>query len=98
MELDCGIAQIRSWRVGDEESLAFHANDRGVSRNLRDSFPHPYTRADAESCIRLASGQSPQTNFAICTDNHAMGGIGLKLHDEIERCSAKIGYWIGKAS
>jgi RimJ/RimL family protein N-acetyltransferase len=97
MHLDCGPCVVRSWQVGDEDSLALHANDRDVWLNLRDRFPHPYTRADAEQWIRIATAQQPQTNFAIAVSGTAVGGIGLMLHDDVERCSAEVGYWLGRA-
>ncbi len=96
MYLDCGPCVIRPWQVGDEDSLARHANDRGIWLNLRDRFPHPYTRADAEQWVRLASGQQPVANFAIAVDGEAVGGIGLILRDDVERCSAEVGYWLGR--
>ena len=43
---------LRDWRRGDATSLAIHANNRKVWRNLRDLFPHPYTRAHARTWIR----------------------------------------------
>ena len=97
MHLDCGPCVVRSWQVGDEGSLALHANDRGVWLNLRDRFPHPYTRGDAESWARFATAQQPQTNFAIAVAGEAVGGIGLMLLEDIERCSAEVGYWLGRA-
>ena len=96
MELDCSLCVIRSWRTEDEDSLALHANDRGVWLNLRDRFPHPYLRADAESWVRHASAQRPETDFALAVDGQAVGGIGLVLHGDIERCSAEVGYWLGR--
>ena len=95
--LSSGPCVVRSWRPGDEDALARHANDRGVWLNLRDRFPHPYTRPDAESWVRFAAGGNPETNFAIAVDGQAVGGIGLVLHDDVERCSAEIGYWLGRA-
>jgi ribosomal-protein-alanine N-acetyltransferase len=97
LHLDCGRCVVRSWRPGDEDSLARHANDRGVWLNLRDRFPHPYTRPDAEQWVRFASGRTPETAFAIALDGQAVGGIGIELHDDIERCAAEIGYWLGRA-
>lgn len=97
LHLDCGCCVVRSWRPGDEESLARHADDRAVWLNLRDRFPHPYTRADAEQWISFASGQTPETAFAIAVGGEAVGGIGVELHTDIERCSAEIGYWLGRA-
>ncbi len=97
MLLDCGCCILRPWQAGDEESLATHANDRAVWLNLRDRFPHPYTRDDAEKWVRLAASKTPPTDFAVVVDGRAVGGIGLVLHEDIERCAAEIGYWLGRA-
>jgi RimJ/RimL family protein N-acetyltransferase len=97
MHLDCGPCVVRPWQVADVDSLARHANDRGVWLNLRDRFPHPYTRADAEHWIAFAAAQAPQTNFAITVADEAVGGLGLTLHEDVERCSAEVGYWLGRA-
>jgi RimJ/RimL family protein N-acetyltransferase len=91
-----GICTVRPWREGDEVALARHANDRRIWLNLRDQFPCPYTVADAARWIELASRQNPVTHFAISVDE-AVGGVGLKLHDDVERLSAEIGYWLGVA-
>jgi RimJ/RimL family protein N-acetyltransferase len=87
---------VRSWRPGDEDSLVRHANDRGVWINLRDRFPHPYTRPDAAHWVRFAATATPETNFAVAVDEQAVGGIGVVLHDDVERCAAEIGYWLGR--
>jgi RimJ/RimL family protein N-acetyltransferase len=97
MQLECGPCRIRSWRDGDEENLPRHANNRQIWLNLRDHFPHPYTRADAEWWIQSVQGRKPETSFAIDVDGEAVGGISLMLHDDIERCSAEIGYWLAEA-
>ncbi|MBX6313027.1 MAG: GNAT family N-acetyltransferase [Isosphaeraceae bacterium] len=97
MEWDLGLCTVRSWRWGDEESLVRHANDREVWINLRDRFPHPYTREDAKAWLFLAGAQDPETNFAIAIGDEAVGGIGLTLNDDVFRRSAEIGYWLGRA-
>lgn len=99
MPLDLGVAGavVRPWRHGDEESLARHANNRKIWLNLRDGFPHPYTLADAERWIGVATARDPQTNFAIVVDGQAAGGIGLILKDDVERRTAEIGFWLGEA-
>lgn len=97
MELNCGVAGIRSWRKGDEHSLVLHANDRDVSMNLRDAFPYPYSPADAERWIEYATTQPSCRSFAICLEDDPIGGIGLKPREDIERFTAEIGYWLGKA-
>jgi RimJ/RimL family protein N-acetyltransferase len=97
MRLDCGCCALRPWRNGDERSLIRYANNYEVWRRLRDSFPHPYTDADAEQWIAFVRRQDPQTNFAIEVHGEAAGGIGLQLGNDIERRSAEIGYWLGEA-
>ncbi len=97
VEIDRRHFLIREWRRGDEESLVRHANNPNVSRNMRDRFPHPYTRADADWWIAHARAQSPATNFAIVVDGEAAGGIGFVLQEDVNRRSAEIGYWIGVA-
>jgi RimJ/RimL family protein N-acetyltransferase len=97
VRLDCGCCVLRPWREGDEPSLVRHADNREVWRRLRDGFPHPYTRADAEWWIAFAKQQDPQTQFAIEVDGEAAGGIGLEPGSDIERRTAEIGYWLGEA-
>src|SRR5262245_16397889 len=95
MEIHLKTCVIRLWREGDEESLAAHANNYKIWRNMRDQFPHPYTIEDAREWIRLTGKESPRTNFAIVVDGEAAGGIGLILNSDIY--SAEIGYWLGEA-
>jgi RimJ/RimL family protein N-acetyltransferase len=97
MELSLPIGVVRDWRPSDAASLALHANDRRIWLNLRDRFPHPYTLADAQSFLTTAATMSPPTFFAIAIDSEAVGGIGYTLHQDVERISAEIGYWLGTA-
>lgn len=48
-----GGSCIRPWRSSDLDSLVRHANDRAVWLNLRDRFPHPYTRTDGEHWLEF---------------------------------------------
>jgi [ribosomal protein S5]-alanine N-acetyltransferase len=95
MTLACGA--LRPWRVGDEASLVAHANNRRVSRNLRDRFPFPYASADADEWIARVSAETPAQNFAMVVDGAAVGGIGLQLGTDVFRRSAEIGYWLGES-
>jgi RimJ/RimL family protein N-acetyltransferase len=97
VELDLGSCTLRSWRSGDEDSLVRHADDRDVWINLRDRFPHPYTRDDARAWLRLVAESTPETNFVVAVADEAVGGIGLTLQDDVSRRSAEIGYWLGRA-
>lgn len=97
MRLDCGCCLLRPWEEGDGPSLVRHADNYEIWRRLRDRFPHPYTRADAEQWIALAGRRDPPTHFAIEVQGEAAGGIGLEPGSDIERRSAEIGYWLGEA-
>ena len=88
-------AAVRAWRHDDAASLARHANDRRIWRNLRDAFPHPYTLADARSFLDRVAEQRPRTFFAIAVNDEAVGGIGYTLHTDVERIGTEIGYWLG---
>lgn len=94
--IDCGACVLRPWRSGDEPSIVRHANNRQIWLNLRDRFPHPYTAADAAWWIDEVRGQRPTTNFAVVVDREPVGGIGLIVQPDVERCSAEIGYWLGE--
>ena len=96
MELKLERCTLRPWRAGDEASLVRHANNRNISRNLRDRFPYPYTAGDADVWIGRASAETPPCNFAIVVDGAAVGGIGLELGEDVFRRSAEVGYWLGE--
>ncbi len=87
---------IRDFNLTDVESLALNANDKDISLNLRDAFPYPYTATDAQEWIALVTSMHPSTNFALDVDGKAVGGIGLKMQDDVHRRSAEIGYWLGR--
>lgn len=94
--IPAGPCLLRPWRADDLDSLVAHANNAAIARNLRDAFPHPYTRADAEFWISLASSLDPPLHFAIVHDGEAVGGIGVKPGLDVERVSGEIGYWLGQ--
>lgn len=97
MNLLLPTGAVREWRITDAASLARHADDHRIWRNLRDRFPHPYSLADADAFIAMALAMEPVTFFAIAVDDAAVGAIGYTLHDDVERVSAEIGYWLGSA-
>jgi RimJ/RimL family protein N-acetyltransferase len=97
MRLELVRSVIRSWQEDDADSLAAHANNRKIWRNLRDAFPHPYSVADARAFIQAARSQIPESRFAIEVDGRAVGGIGFTLGADVERVSAEVGYWLGEA-
>jgi len=88
---------VRPWRDGDQRSLALHANNPNVARQLRDRFPDPYTLNDARHFIDSATAARPILNFAITIDGEPVGGIGFSPGTDVERYSAEIGYWLGES-
>jgi len=96
MTIDCGPCRIRSWQFGDEKNLHLHANNKAIWNNLRDQFPNPYTPADAERWVRFVIDSAMETNFAIAVDGEAVGNIGLRMGEDIERHSAELWYWLGE--
>ena len=97
MKLTLSSCEVRSWTADDLGSLVKHADNRKIWLNLRDRFPHPYTRRDGRDFINTARSQRPETMFAIAVDGEAAGGIGFVQHVDVERVSAEIGYWLGEA-
>lgn len=95
-ELAIGEWRIRSYRPADAESLARHADNRKIARNMRDTFPHPYTLRDAHHWIQLVQNQRPEANFAIASETEVIGGIGLVFRTDVHRRTAEIGYWLGE--
>ncbi len=95
VELRLEACALRDWRPADATSLAHHADDIRIWRNVRDRFPHPYTAAHARHWISIAGTAQPTTDLAITVGDEAVGGIGLTLGEDISRVSAEVGYWLG---
>lgn len=91
-----GEHHIRPYDSGDVTALVKYANDYRVWKNLRDRFPHPYTRAHAIDWVRHARLQDPAQDFAIAAGIELIGGIGVHIQDDVHRRSAEIGYWLGE--
>lgn len=97
MEFELTHARLRPLRMEDAESLARHADDTVLVRDLPDHFPHPYTVEDAEKFLDKIGTSEPLTVFAIEVDGECAGTIGWKPKIDVERFSVEIGYWVGTA-
>jgi [ribosomal protein S5]-alanine N-acetyltransferase len=97
IRLPLGRSVVRSWQKADVASLVAHANNRKIWLNLRDRFPHPYTKSDGRAYIRMAVAMDPETFFAIDVEGQAVGAIGYVMQPDVERMSAEVGYWLGEA-
>jgi RimJ/RimL family protein N-acetyltransferase len=96
MRLELTRCIVRPWEDGDVESLHRHANNRRVSMHLRDRFPYPYELQHAKTFLAWLRQQPTPTVWAIEVDGEAVGGIGVELHQDVERVSAEVGYWLGE--
>ena len=73
---------------------------------MRNTFPSPYTLADAEKWMTIATSQTPNLHYAIIAivpddvtggeKEVFAGGIGLKEFTDINAASKEIGYWLGQ--
>jgi ribosomal-protein-alanine N-acetyltransferase len=82
----------------DAASIAHHADDEAVWRNLFEGFPRPYTLEQAQAWCgdehrRPACGQV----WAIDVGGAAVGCCSVRQDAGWLRCNAEVGYWIGRA-
>jgi RimJ/RimL family protein N-acetyltransferase len=86
---------IRPFVLNDIDNLAFHANNQLVWEGVRDIFPFPYSKKDAENFIEYALSTKTEIVYAIDIDGEAVGAIGLHLKSDVDRLNGEIGYWLG---
>lgn len=90
--------KLRQWRTQDAEALAQAANNPNISKNLRNTFPNPYTLEDAVWYINdsISNTEKEQLNYAIEVDGKAVGGIGVFVKEDVYEKSAELGYWLAE--
>ena len=76
MRLEGTRCIVRQWRMQDADALVRHADNINVARQLRDRFPHPYTRANASMFLKAATSAAEPSNLAIEVEGEAAGAIG----------------------
>jgi RimJ/RimL family protein N-acetyltransferase len=81
----------------DAAAVVREANNINVARQLRDRFPHPYTRENASAFLKAATNAAETSNLAIEVSGEAAGAIGYVPGVDVERYSAEIGYWLGES-
>jgi [ribosomal protein S5]-alanine N-acetyltransferase len=61
------------------------------------AFPHPYTQADAEAWVALASADDPPKHFVIeDADGAFAGAVGIMPQGGEHAGCAIFGYWLGR--
>ena len=87
---------LRALNEDDSSLLTKYANNKKISDNLRDIFPHPYTTEDGIFFITSTKNENPQMTFAIEFEGQFCGVIGLTGQKDVYRETAEIGYWIAE--
>ena len=89
--------RLRPLQPDDAASLARHADDEAVWRNLFEGFPRPYTLADAQAwCDPARRPVAAGFVWGIEVDGAVVGCIGLRPDPGWLRCNAEVGYWLGQ--
>ena len=97
---------LRELRAEDAPSLARHADNEAVWRNLFEGFPQPYTLADAQAWCDAARrpasmgfvwGIEVASEAGRGAGSEVAGCIGLRPDAGWLRCNAELGYWLGEA-
>ena len=88
---------LRPWSLKDADRLAVIANNRNIADNLRDGFPFPYSLSDAHAWLNsVIPINDPPKFFAISSDNHLVGSIGIVTKEDIYRKNVEIGYFLAE--
>lgn len=90
--------ELKEWSLDYSGCIAKYANNKKISDNLRDTFPYPYTKSDADNYIGscIANGDATQLCRAILVDGMAVGSISVILGKDIFRKSAELGFWLAE--
>lgn len=89
---------LRPWRETDAVSLVRNADDPGIAANLRDVFPSPYIRPDAEFFVQdcLEREGRDQLSRAVVIGGQAVGCITVTRGQDVYCRCGELGYWLGR--
>ncbi len=96
MELRLKSCTLRSWRPTDLDALVRYADNAKIAFNLRDLFPHPYTREAGRLFLESVLRADPRTRWVIAVEGELAGSIGISPKEHEERRTAEIGYWLAE--
>ncbi len=88
---------LRLLVADDAARLTVLADSARVAAHLRDRFPQPYRREDADQFLDYLENNAGQVLArAICLDGVLVGLISAEQGFDIYRFNAEIGYWLGE--
>ena len=73
-----------------------YANTVQIWRNLREPFPYPYTRDNAETWVEITKTDTKHAHsYANTNSNECKGAAGLIMQDNEKYNCVEIGFWLG---
>lgn len=89
---------LKEWSPDYVNDIAKHASNPKIAANMRDAFPSPYTKVDAEQYINMCIMHGDQDRLcrAILVDGIAVGSIGIFPGSDVYCKSAEMGYWLSE--
>ena len=88
---------LRELTPADAPSLARHADDEAIWRNLFEGFPRPYTLAHGQAWCSGGWRDDGSVVWGIEVEREVVGCVGFRPEHGWLRCNAEIGYWLGRA-
>jgi len=96
MQIATPTSTLRDWSTEDAARIVKYADNPRVACHLRDAFPSPYTKDDAERFIAIATAPGRHLYLAVDIGGEAVGGIGVLALADVKYRTAEIGYWIAE--
>ncbi len=87
---------LRKWSKSDVKPLVLLANNINIWNSVRDFFPHPYTKSDANNWVKARLSDNDDLHYVIEVDGMFAGAISILPKEDIYRYTAEIGYWLGE--
>lgn len=90
--------ELQKWKLEYIADVARYADNEKIAANLRNVFPYPYTRQDAENYVRSCAENTEERQLcrAIVAEGHAIGSIGVFCGSDVYEKSAELGYWLAE--
>jgi len=88
---------LTTWTDSHFHKLYPLANNPNIAKNLKDSYPQPYTIHDARHWIEYNQKFNPPQNLAIEYNGQLVGAIGCERGKDELRTNMEIGFWVGEA-
>lgn len=88
--------KLRRLNLSDAQAIANVANNKNVSRFLREKFPYPYTLKDAQDYINYAINSEQELIYGIVIDERVCVCICVIFRDDVYKKSCELGYWLAE--